>query len=154
MNAKDEIQSVITELYAIISGPAGHKPHWEREAELYLPSATMLRTTVDSEGHPQATIMLATEYPENFEKLIAGRAFYEVEVHNIIEVFGNIAHAFSTYEAWGDADKTIFLKRGINSIQFFFDGANWKVVSMIWDDERPGLSVDRKYLARDFKTNA
>lgn len=62
------------------------------------------------------------------------------------------AHAFSTYEAWGDADKTVFLKRGINSIQFFFDGANWKVVSMIWDDERPGLSTDRKCLTQDFKT--
>jgi hypothetical protein len=146
MNAKNEIQRVITELYAIISGPAGHKPDWKREAELFLPSANMMRTSVDSEGAPQATIMAAADYPDNFEKLIAGRAFYEMEVHNIIEVFGNIAHAFSTYEAWGDAERTIFLKRGINSIQFFFDGSYWKVANMIWDDERPGLSIDRKYM--------
>jgi hypothetical protein len=151
MHAKEEIQGIITELYSIISGPAGHKPNWKREAELYLPSATMLRTTVDAEGHPHATIMAAADYLENFEKAIAGRAFYEVEVHNIIEIFGNIAHAFSTYEAWGDSDKTIFLKRGINSIQFFFDGSNWKVVSMIWDDERDGLSVERKYLGGNIK---
>ena len=146
MSAKNKIQSVITELYAIISGPAGHKPDWTREAELFLPNATMMRTSVDSEGIPQATILSVCDYPENFERLIAGRAFYEVEVHNIIDVFGNIAQAFSTYEAWGDAGKTVFLKRGINSIQFFFDGLNWKVVSMIWDDERPGLSVDGKYM--------
>jgi len=146
MDAKDEIRQLITELYSIISGPAGHKPDWKRERELYIPDAIMMRTSVDAEGVPEATFLAAADYPENFEKLIAGRAFYEIEVHNIIEVFGNIAHAFSTYEAWGDSDKTIFLKRGINSIQFFFDGRHWKVVSMIWDDERPGLCVDSKYL--------
>ena len=146
MNPKNEIQRVITELYAIISGPAGHKPDWKRESELFLPSANMMRTSMDPEGIPQATIMSAADYPENFERLIAGRAFYEIEVHNIIEVFGNIAHAFSTYEAWGDAERTIFFKRGINSIQFFFGGSHWRVANMIWDDERPGLTMDRKYM--------
>ncbi|RNF83743.1 hypothetical protein EER27_10245 [Lysobacter psychrotolerans] len=76
---------------------------------------------------------------------MAGRSFYELEVQNIIEVFGNIAHAFSTYEAWEDAEKTKFVKRGINSIQFYNDGQSWRIVSMIWDDERPGLVMDGRY---------
>ncbi len=145
MNAKDEIQQIITELYAIISGPAGHQPDWQREAQLYMPGAQMMRTFVDADGRPQATLLRAEDYPENFTRLIAGRAFYEVEIHNIIEHFGNIAHAFSTYEAWADAEKTVFLKRGINSIQFFNNGSGWKVVNMIWDDERPGLVMEQKY---------
>ncbi len=73
------------------------------------------------------------------------KAFYEQEIHNIVEVFGNIAHVFSAYEAWADGDKTKFLKRGINSIQLFNDGLSWKIVNMIWDDERPGLSMPSKY---------
>ncbi len=143
---EDQIQALITELYSIISGPAGHQPDWKREVELFMPYAHMIRTSVDEHGDSQATVMRAADYPENFEKIIAGRAFFEVEVQNIIEVFGNIAHAFSTYEAWRDVDRTEFIKRGINSIQFYNDGATWRIVNMIWDDERPGLQMAAKYL--------
>jgi len=147
MTAEDQIQALITELYSIISGPAGHQPDWKREAELFMPYAHMIRTSVDELGNSQATVICAADYSENFENIMAGRAFFEVEVQNIIEVFGNIAHAFSTYEAWRDVDRTDFIKRGINSIQFYNDGNTWRVVNMIWDDERPGLQMAAKYLA-------
>ena len=146
VNAEDQIQVLITELYSIISGPPGHQPDWKREAELFMPYAHMIRTSVDEHGDSQATVICAADYPENFEKIMAGRAFFEVEVQSIIEVFGNIAHAFSTYEAWRDVDRTDFIKRGINSIQFYNDGATWRIVNMIWDDERPGLQMAAKYL--------
>lgn len=146
MTAEDQIQALITELYAIISGPAGHQPDWKRQTALFMPYAHMIRTSVNEHGDPRATVIRATDYPENFEKIMAGRAFFEVEVQNIIEVFGNIAHAFSTYEAWRDEDRTEFIKRGINSIQFYNDGATWRIVNMIWDDERPGLQMAAKYL--------
>ena len=33
-------------------------------------------------------------------------------------------------------------RRGINSIQLFKDETGaWKIISMIWDNERPGLTV-------------
>lgn len=99
MGAREEIGSIIAELYSIISGPAGHQPDWRREADLFLPTAYMIRTSVDGDGVPQATHLHVSEYPTNFAKMMAGRSFYEIEVQNIIEVFGNIAHAFSTYEA-------------------------------------------------------
>lgn len=143
--AEVQIQALITELYSIISGPAGHQPDWKREAELFMPYAHMIRTSVDENGDSQATVMRAADYPENFQKIMAGHAFFEVEIQNIIEVFGNIAHAFSTYEAWRDAGRTGFIKRGINSIQFYNDGTAWRIVNMIWDDERPGLQMAGKY---------
>lgn len=109
--AKEQIQVLITELYAIVSGPVGHQPDWKREAELFMPYAHMIRTSVDEHGTPQATVMRAADYPENFEKIMAGRAFFELEIHNIIEVFGNIAHAFSTYEAWRELSKSAHLHK-------------------------------------------
>jgi hypothetical protein len=146
--SKERIQSLIAEIYSLISGPAGHRRDWQREAELFMPYAHMIRTSVDEHGNPQATVMRAADYPENFESLIAGRAFFEFEVQNIIEVFGNIAHAFSTYEAWRDAERTDFIKRGINSVQFYNDGNAWRIVNMIWDDERPGLRMAERYFTR------
>ncbi|WP_444916554.1 hypothetical protein [Microbulbifer sp. JMSA003] len=139
------IQEVIDELYSGISGPSGFQRDWERQASLFSSDAKMIRTFVDSNGKPQSTILSVQEYPENFENLIANRPFYEAEIHNIIEQFGNIAHVFSAYEAWSDKEKTQFLKRGINSIQLLNDGESWKVVHMIWDDERPGLTMESKY---------
>ena len=61
-------------------------------------------------------------------------------------MFGNIAHAFSTYEAYEDAGRTRFLKRGINSIQLYRVDGEWKIAAMVWDDERPGLAVGPRYL--------
>ncbi|AWF80639.1 hypothetical protein BTJ40_07340 [Microbulbifer sp. A4B17] len=145
MDENLEIKKVLDELYNGISGPAEFQRDWQRQESLFVPYAKMIRTSVDSNGNPQSTIMDIKEYPGNFEKLISGRPFYEVEIHNIIEQFGNIAHAFSTYEAWSDRERTQFLKRGINSIQLFNDGESWKVVNMIWDDERPGLTMNSKY---------
>ena len=146
VTSEDQIQALITELYSIVSGPIGHQRDWKREAELFMPYAHMIRTSVDENGDSQATVICAADYPENFEKIMAGRAFFEVEVQNIIEVFGNIAHAFSTYEAWRDEERTDFIKRGINSIQFYNDSGTWRIVNMIWDDERPGLQMATKYL--------
>lgn len=145
MTAEQDIAQLVKKLYTIISGPAGHEPDWERQAELFMPYAHMIRTGADSDGQPVATVMLVSDYPKNFESLMAGRAFFEVEVHSIIESFGNIAHVFSTYEAWRDAACTDFIKRGINSIQLYNDGHRWRIVNMIWDDERPGLKMDAKY---------
>lgn len=145
MQAEAEIRKLLIELYDLVSGPEGFERDWKRLSALFVPYAKMIRTSIGSDGCPQALVMDIQDYPANFEKKMEGRSFYEQEVNNIIEVFGNIAHVFSTYEAWGDADKKKFIKRGINSIQLYNNGRSWKIVNMIWDDERPDLSMSSKY---------
>ncbi|GAB2896755.1 hypothetical protein ACCI51_04995 [Microbulbifer echini] len=145
MNSEKKIKALLTQLYDLVSGPEYFKRNWQEQLELFTPYAKMIRTSVDRQGNPQALVMDIQDYPENFQQLVQGAAFYEVETHSVIESFGNIAHAFSTYEAWRDSDKTQFIKRGINSIQLYNDGRSWKIVNMIWDDERPGLTIPPKY---------
>lgn len=143
----DEIGSLIADLYAGISGPAGYKRDWNRLLSLFMPDAKMIRTSIDGSGRPQALVMDLAQYPENVEEKLHGQAFFEMEVQRITERFGNIAHAFSTYEAWADQDRTRFIKRGINSIQLYHDGERWRIVNMIWDDERPDSPMPPGYLA-------
>lgn len=142
---REVIQALITELHALVSGPAEKRRDWAREAELFMPQAHMIRTVVGEDGVARPEILRAADYPENFERKMAGRDFYEIEVHNLIEVFGHIAHVFSTYEAWEDAERTRFLKRGINSIQLYKVDGEWKIAGMAWDDERPGLEIGPRY---------
>jgi len=147
MTDNRRIGEVITDLYACVSGPAGHRRDWARLRALFTPWARMVRTAPDEHGRPRATVLGVDDYGDNFEALMAGRAFFEFETHRVVERFGNIAHAFSSYEAYGDAGRTQFLKRGINSIQLFHDGDDWRVAAMIWDDERPGLALPERYRA-------
>jgi len=63
--------------------------------------------------------------------------------------FGNVVHAFSTYESRrAQADAQPFA-RGINSIQLYHDGTRWWVMTLMWDSERPDNPIPAKYLKRD-----
>ena len=63
--------------------------------------------------------------------------FYETETDRRIDLFGNIAHVWSAYEARTSPDDAIPERRGINSIQLFRHGElGWRIIHMIWDNER------------------
>jgi hypothetical protein len=71
--------------------------------------------------------------------------FKEVETAEITKMFGNIAHRFSTYEKYGINKGAEFEGRGIISMQFIMTESGWKISSMAWDDERPGLTLPDRY---------
>lgn len=145
MTDDQAIAALLDELYALVSGPGSRSRNWARQAELFLPQARMIRTVIDAEGRARPEILLVEEYPESYERLMRGRDFFEVEISRIVERFGQIAHAFSSYEAYADAGRTRLVKRGINSIQLYkVDGA-WRIAAMVWDDERPGQPIPERY---------
>jgi hypothetical protein len=136
MTDEDAIGAVIDEMYAMISGPAGPRD-WSRQSNCFLPDALQVRTWVDEQGRPQRLVMTRADYEKNTTPFFAANAFYEVETDRRIDLFGNIAHVWSAYEARtspGDADVE---RRGINSIQLFRDpDLGWRIIHMIWDNER------------------
>ena len=77
------------------------------------------------------------DYARNVTPFFNANPFYEVETGRRIDLFGNIAHVWSAYEARnspGDADVE---RREINSIQLFrHPELGWRILHMIWDNER------------------
>jgi hypothetical protein len=72
--------------------------------------------------------------------------FFEREKARTVEIYGNIAHVFSTYESFHKTgDKTPFM-RGINSIQLLNDGKRWWVLTIMWQGETPENPLPEKYL--------
>ncbi len=133
--------SVITAMYATISGPAGDRD-WARHQELFLPDARQARTGIDAKGKPWVKIMSLDQYRDDTAPFFANNAFYEVEISRRLDVFGNIAHAWSAYEARHSPDDAVPERRGVNSIQLFRDAeGRWRIYSMIWDNERDGVAV-------------
>jgi hypothetical protein len=67
--------------------------------------------------------------------------FSEVETAEITELFGNVAHRFSTYAKRGTLKGVPFEARGVISMQFIKTPAGWRMSAMAWDDERPGFAI-------------
>ncbi len=136
MSDEDAIGAAIDEMYAMISGPAGPRD-WSRQAKCFLPDARQVRTWVDAEGRAMKKSMALDEYARDTQPFFDANDFYEVETSRRITVFGNIAHAWSAYEARRSPDDAMPERRGINSIQLFKDPARgWRIIHMIWDNER------------------
>lgn len=133
------IGAVVDAMYAMISGPAGPRD-WAMQAEVFHADARQIRTWVDADRRPKMKIMGQADYQADVEPFFAANAFYEVEIARRIDEFGNMAHVWSAYEArtaLGDSEPE---RRGVNSIQLFREAdGRWWIMSMIWDNERPGL---------------
>ena len=141
MNDLDEISAVIDEMYAMISGPAGPRD-WSRQANCFHPEARQIRTWLDEDGRPACKIMGPEEYSRDTAPFFAEHDFYEVEIGRRIDLFGNMAHAWSAYEARRAPDDAAPERRGINSIQLFRDPERgWRIIAMIWDNERQGVEI-------------
>ena len=85
-------------------------------------------------------MMGLAHYARDTTPFFAANDFYEVEIGRRIDLFGNIAHVWSAYEARRSPDDAEPERRGINSIQLFRDpDAGWRIMAMIWDNEREGV---------------
>ena len=136
MSDESDIGVVIDEMYAMISGPAGPRD-WSRQANCFLPEARQVRTWVDDQGRPQMRSMGLDDYERDTTAFFAGNAFHEVETSRRIELFGNIAQVWSSYEARRSPSDTEPERRGMNSIQLFrHPEFGWRIMHMIWDNER------------------
>ena len=136
MNDRKEISAAVDEMYAMISGPKGPRD-WSRQARCFHPEARQIRTWADAEGRPAMKMMGLDDYSRDTQPFFDANDFYEVETGRRIDVFGNMAHVWSNYEARTAPDASSVERRGINSIQLFrHPDEGWKIISMIWDNER------------------
>lgn len=139
---RTDIGAVIDEMYAMISGPAGPRD-WSRQDAVFHPDSRQIRTWIGEDGKPAMKVMSPAQYAADTTPFFAANPFFEVELDRKIDVFGNIAHVWSSYEAKTAPGDAAPERRGINSIQLFRnEKGEWRIIAMIWDNERPGVSLD------------
>ena len=141
------IDAIMKAVYDVISGAAGEKRDWDRFRTLFHKDARM----IPSGKNPQTGVFGARAYtPEEYikrnEPFFLKEGFFEREIARRTEIYGNIAHIFSTYEAFKNkSDKKPFI-RGINSFQLMFDGKRWWVMTIFWQGETADTPIPKKYL--------
>lgn len=129
------LEAILDSLYDSISGPAGPRD-WNRLRGLFLPGARLIPAVHRADGTTAARILTVDEFIKASEPRLKEEGFFEREIHRRIERFGAVAHVFSTYESRNARTDAQPFARGINSIQLFFDGQRWWVVTICWDSER------------------
>src|SRR5215213_7076399 len=141
------LDAIMKAVYDVISGDAGQKRDWDRFRTLFHKDARMIPSGKNPQtGVYGARALTPEDYVKRTEAVFAKEGFYEREKARRVEIYGNIAHVFSTYESFHSlTDKTPFM-RGINSFQLLNDGKRWWVMTIFWQGETPDNPIPKKYL--------
>lgn len=141
------IDAIVKAVYDVISGDAGKQRDWDRFRTLFHKDARMIPTGKSAKTNLHgANVLTPEDYIKRTEPFFTKEGFHEREVARQTEIYGNIAHVFSTYEAFKTLSEKKPFMRGINSIQLLNDGKRWWIVSIYWQAETPDNPLPKKYL--------
>ena len=141
------LDATVAAIYDVISGPPGARD-WNRFNSLFAKDARLIAVRAPKEGgKPDLQVMTAMDYAERGGKYFLEHGFFEHELSRKTDSFGAMTHIYSTYESRETKDGKP-TDRGINSMEFFFDGERWWCVEIYWDAERPGNPIPAKYLGK------
>ncbi len=101
----------------------------------------MVRTGVDVRGEPFATVMSVDDHHADVDRKLANIAFLEEELDHQCEIFGNIARIRSVYRSVYGVGASAREGRGVNFYNLICENGAWKIMSIVWDNERPGLKL-------------
>jgi hypothetical protein len=141
------LDAIMKAVYDVISGDAGKPRDWDRFRTLFHKDARMIPSGKNPTTNVVGARALSPEdYIKRVEPVFAKEGFYEREKARRVDIYGNIAQVFSTYESFHNlTDKKPFM-RGINSFQLLNDGKRWWVITIFWQGETADNPIPKKYL--------
>jgi hypothetical protein len=139
----DSPENLVRAVYDAISGPRGERD-WNRIRSFYLDGARLIPTGLRANGEFGLKILSIEQWIEGARELFLREDFFEVEVAQKVDRFGQIAQVFSTYECRHQADGPAFM-RGINSFQLLRKDGRWWVVNCFWDNASEGNPIPEAY---------
>ena len=151
-NDVDTVDHLVASLYEVISGPAGQRD-WNRFRSLFVPDGRLAvvipesAATKDAPARAGDTAFLTPDmYAQRDDPYFKAHGFFERSISNRVEEFGNLVEVWSTYESRNAKDDAQPFSRGINSIQIVHARGRFWIASLLFDDERPGVTLPEKYL--------
>lgn len=147
MNIKDDLNKIdetTKELYACICFVPGGYPEIDKLNDLFIPGGHMINNNSDN-----PLVMKVDDFIGIYrDKLESGviKSFYEGEIFSKTELFGKVAHRFSTYEKKYDLEQKEPFSRGINSIQFVKINDRWKISCIAWSEQTDNVKIPEDYL--------
>ena len=139
-------RAVVEALVESYSSEAGERPEWDRYRSLFLPDARLISTGRDSTGKPVRRVRTVQQVVESGDTEQRAEAhLVERLLHTEIARFGDIAHVLCTYGVFDSPDDAEPAARGVGSLQVWYDGARWWIVTLAWHPEREGAPIPERY---------
>jgi hypothetical protein len=125
-----------------VSGPANKDRACFRA--LFAADARLIPLRIGADGSSTPRVLSVQDWIDAVAKR-GNAVFYERQVKVKSEVYGHMAHLWSTYDTRSTPDGKADV-RGINSIQALYDGKRWRIVEILWQAETTAEPVPEKYL--------
>ena len=131
------IEKLMEDVYAVISGPAGQMRDWDAMRDMFTDDARLY--AIGQQGLRGGAL---DDYIETSGPFLIENGFTEREIAHRLELYGNLAQVWSSYEGTFTMDGEQRSIRGINSFQLMQDASGaWKVHSILWQQARPDLPL-------------
>ena len=147
----DTVDHLIAALYDVVSGPAGQRD-WERFRALFVPDGRLgwivpeSAATKDKPARKGDVFLLTPDmFMQQNDSYFKTHGFFERSIATRVEEFGNLVEVWSTKES-RDAKDDAQPSRGIDSFQIVHVRGRFWIASLLFDDERPGVTLPAKYL--------
>ena len=126
-------EAIVRRAYELLSGRASDVRDWVSWKALHAPGARLMPLEKSSTGALVARVFTPDEFIASRSPFLAQHDFYEWETARMEDRFGAFAHVWSSYDAAAAMRGTPIIRRGVNSIQLWHDGARWWILSVLWD---------------------
>ncbi len=143
-------EAIVKAAYEAIKRAPGEKYNWERFNSLFIDKAILTPNSEQTGG--QFRVISPKEFIQWIDQAstIGGsndKGFSEEEISSKIEIYGDIAHVFSTYQKrfWNESQ---ILGRGINTFQLIYRNNRWWITSIAWDEETGAGPIPGRYLPK------
>lgn len=137
--------AVVRASYVAISGPPGQALNLDHFRSLFLPQAQLVSVSV-KDGKVVTHAMTLQEFTDMLTARIGKDGHVEHEIAQRVDLYGNIANVWSSYESRKTPDDPQVV-RGINSIQLMNDGKRWWISGAQWQHETSEIPIPSKYLS-------
>ncbi len=139
------LDGIIKAYYDVVTVKKGEKVSYERDSCLHVPNALVGSAQKGRGGKVSLKLITLKQFHQASDAFLEKDGFWEREISRRVENFGAIYHVWSTYETKNVEDGPV-IERGINSIQLYFDGTRFWILSWIFDNESKEQPIPKKYL--------
>jgi len=139
------LDGIIKAYYDVVTVKKGEKVSYLRDSCLHVPNASVGMAKKSKDGKIVLQLITLKQFHNASDAYLEKDGFYEREISRKVENFGAIYHVWSTYETRNVADGPV-IERGINSIELYFDGTRFWILSWVFDNESKEQPIPKKYL--------
>ncbi len=140
------IEDIVHAFYSALSLPPGEKLNETRLRSLFVPGGRIAVSVPPTDSRAADVVFFSVEEYAAKVGAQTSTGFFDRNPANQIEMFGGMAHVYSTFESRAHLDDPKPMASGIKSFELLKSGDRWYIVEVYWDWASPGNPISARYL--------